>query len=228
MFFPLSPMAPEAAFVGGRALLVWTTAASGSAPRGQVWSDVSADGGATWGEDMLVQEVRGGSASRTQLVADRDGKVARLVFHAGPFTKVSHIYYTAFDANGAWRSTGDAITRITPKDGQFSNPRVAVDTDGSLYVAYEDAQKRIVLSRSTDDGATWSADPQVVAAVTEQTSQARVRYPQIVASDGAVYVMWELWGDVQGVPTGIGKTMVETETVKRGVDLFVRRAHFAR
>ena len=216
----LSPAAPQVVFASGRVIVVWTSAVTGSSPLVQVWSDVSTDGGLTWGEDVLLRQVDGGTASRAHLVSD--GSAAHVVFHAGNFREDSQIYYSETDANGVWIGRGDGLVRVTRGKGRFANPRLAVEADGTLDVVYEEDQKRILLDRSRDHGATWRPQPELVAATTNVESTERLLYPQIAAADGAVYVTWEHWGDTSGKP----KSVADADAIARPADLYVRRARF--
>jgi hypothetical protein len=216
----LSPAAPQVVFASGKVIVVWTSAATGTSPIGQVWSDVSADGGVTWGEDVLLQEVDGGTASRAHLISN--GTAAHVVFHAGNFNKDSQVYYGETDANGSWIRRGEGLTRVTHRSGRFANPRVAVEADGTIDVVYEEDQKRILLDRSRDRGVTWRPEPEVVDAITQVETQERLLYPQLTASEGAVYVTWEHWGNLRAQP----KSLVEADSVGRPDDLYVRRARF--
>jgi hypothetical protein len=154
----LSPSAPRVVFAGDRAVVAWTAASSGKAVRGQLWADTSADGGTTWGTDELVSDVDGGLPPRLHLTSS--GDTARMVFHAGELRAPWRIYSVELGADGVWPS-GEALTAVSPADEQsaaakFANPRLALDGDGALYVTYEEHQKRVLLSRSTDTGRTWT------------------------------------------------------------------------
>ena len=65
-----APIAPRVVFAGGRAVVMWTAAVGGVNTFAEVWADSSADGGLTWGEDVLIQEQPGGTAPTTQLFSD--------------------------------------------------------------------------------------------------------------------------------------------------------------
>jgi hypothetical protein len=218
----LSPSSPQLVWAAGRAIVVWTVAVSGKGALAQVVSDSSTDGKA-WGLDVLLRNERG-TASRAHLISD--GAVARLVFHAGRYGVDSRIFYVDTDPDGGWRATGEKITQVTSFAGQFSNPRLARDDDGMLYVAYEDDQNAIRLSRSTDGGVSWPAESTLIYALEEEDAKARARtlYPQLAASDGVVYVTWEVWPGTKGDV----KTLAEAQGHARPVDLFVRRIVYPR
>lgn len=217
----LSPSLPRIVFAGGRAVVAWSAAASGKAVKGELWGDVSTDGGKTWGKDVLVSDVEGGIPPRLHLTAF--GDTARMVFHAGPREGPWRIYYDTLGPDGLWR-TGADVAQVSTGDARFSNPRLAVDGDGTMYVAYEDHQKGIVLSRSTDSGATWAATEQPLYVLPDDQSGANVHYPQVAAKDGTAYVTWEVWASGKDTI----KTLADAQSKTRPADLFVRRVTFPR
>lgn len=214
-----SPTAPHVVFASGRAVAVWTVAATNVV--GRVWSDSSTDGGKTWGTDVLVQETEKGVPPVTHLVGD--GKTARLVFHAGPVGESWQIHYTQTGADGTWQAVGDHTVQVSRGQGKFANPRLAVDPDGDLAVAYSDDNRRIFVSHSADGGATWDGG-QLVYEIGADQGKATARFPQVAMGNGVAYVLWEVWAD----PTGMfsGPSDAEHKTVP--ADLFVRRATFHR
>ncbi len=214
-----SPSLPRVVFAGGRAVVAWTAAASGKSVRGELWSDVSTDGGKTWGKDVAISDVGGGIPSRLHLTAF--GDTARLVYHAGLREGPWRIYYDELGTDGTWR-TGDDVTVVSPGDARFSNPRLAIDRDGTLYVAYEQHQKQALLSRSTDGGKTWTALSEPVYALADEKSGQEVHYPQVVVSDGVAYVTWEVWAS----GTETIKTLADAQSKTKPADLFVRRVTF--
>jgi hypothetical protein len=214
----LSPSSPRIVFAGGRAVVVWTAAASGKSVRGELWSDASTDGGKTWGTDVLVSDVDGGIPPRFHLTAAGDS--ARMVFHAGLREGPWRISYDDFGADGTWR-TGDALTTVSAGEGKFSNPRLATDRDGTLYVVYEKHQKEVRLSRSTDGGKTWTALSEPVYALDEKSGD-DVHYPQVVVADGVAYVTWEVWASAKDSI----KNLADAQNKTRPADLFVRRVTF--
>ncbi len=216
----LSPSAPRIVFAGGRAVVAWTAASSGKAVKGELWGDVSDDGGKTWGKDVLVSRVDGGIPPRVHLTTIGDS--ARMVFHAGPRQGPWRVYYDELGSDGTWRS-GDGLVPVSTGDGRFSNPRLAADGDGTLYVAYEEHEKQVLLSRSTDGGKTWSATSEPVYAVADPQSGAVVHYPQVAVHDGTAVVTWEVWTGKDAV-----KTLADAQTKTRPADLFLRRVTFPR
>ena len=214
----LSPLSPSAVFASGRAIVAWTAASGGSRTIGQVWGDVSSDGGLTWATDVLVHQVEGGVAPRLHLVSD--GSKARMAFHAGR-RSVTGIYYAESDANGAW-PTGDArVRRVSAPETRCTSPRLAVDAFGAVYVTYEEDDRRIGLVRSANGGVTWDA-PNLVYEVPPAELSATAHLPQVAVADGPAYVMWEVWTDA---PEDKPKTLAEADK-PRPADLYVRRVTF--
>jgi hypothetical protein len=212
-----SPSAPSVVFASGRAIVTWTAASVGTRTLGQVWSDASSDGGLTWGDDVPLHDAAGGVAPRVHLVSD--GRTARAVFHAGPRTAAA-IFYAETGPDGAWRARGDGLTRVSRREGMLANPRLALDAR-ALYVAYEEDGKRILLDRSTDGGATWGAASVPVYEIEKSQGAAEAHFPQVAATDGLAYVMWEVWSDASGVYRSPADTQKE-----RPMDLYVRRITF--
>ena len=212
----VSPLSPSVVFASGRALVAWMAASGGSRTIGQVWSDVSSDGGLTWGPDVPVHEVVGGVAPRLHLTSD--GARARMVFHAGTRSAVG-VYYTETGADGSWRAGGELATRVSPPDANCTNPRLAVDDSGAVYVAYEEDKRRIRLARSADGGATWDAPTLVYEVREAEAAETTVHLPQVAVADGPAYVMWEVWTDA---PEDKPKTLAEADK-PRPADLYIRR-----
>jgi hypothetical protein len=216
----VSPLSPSVVFASGRAIVAWTAASGGSRTIGQVWSDVSSDGGLTWGPDVPVHEVEGGVAPRLHLVSD-DVK-ARMVFHAGT-RAAAGIYYTETDADGAWRIGNERVRRVSATDAKCTNPRLAIDDSGVAYVAYEENERRVRLARSADGGATWDAS-NLVYEVPSAERATTVHVPQVAVADGPAYVMWEVWKDAPGDKP---KTLADANK-PRPADLYIRRVAFPR
>ncbi len=215
----ISPLSPSVVFASGRAIVTWTAASIGTRQIGQVWSDVSSDGGLTWGEDVLVHEAQKGSAPRVHLVSD--GARARMAFHAGP-SAATTIYYSDTDAAGAWHGKDGRLTAISPEKTKCFNPRLAVDEAGAVVVVYEEGARRIRASRSPDGGKTWGV-PALVYEIPAAERGSTVHSPQVAVRDGPAYVLWEVWKEMTDPP----KTLAESDK-KRPADLYVRRVVFRR
>jgi hypothetical protein len=214
-----APMAPIAAFAGSRAVVAWITAAAGADIFSQIWADTSADGKA-WGGDILVRDQPGGVAPTMNLLAD--GSRAHFVFDVSTRGRESEtVHYTAVDAAGAWTPPIDGLKPVSPEKGNFRSPNLTRDSNGALYLVYEEAARRIHVTRSKDGGATWS--PTIVVHERDPNGpEGTVKLPQVAAVNGVAYVLWEEWGDVRSVV----KTLGDLKDKRAPGDLFVRRVTF--
>jgi hypothetical protein len=214
-----APLAPRVVFAGGRAVVMWTAAVGGVNAFAEVWADSSADGGLTWGEDVLIQEQPGGTAPTTQLFSDGTGAAA--VFEAKTRGGNEAIYYARMETNGAWSPGKDALVPLTAPTGKASAPRLTAAKDGTLYLVYADGPRAVRLLRSKDGGEHWDP-PIAVAERTESDAQGTVRFPQVAVGGATAYVMWEEWGEVKGLV----KTLGDAQTKRPPLDLYVRRITF--
>ena len=85
-------------------------------------------------------------------------------------------------------------TTVTPRDqlaAEQWEPALAVGPDGTLYAVWTDERNGdgdIYFARSTDGGATWSANVQV----NDDAAEARQGNPALaVGPDGTLYAVWE-------------------------------------
>ena len=195
--------------------MVWTAAVSGDHVLSQVWSDVSSDGGVTWGKDVMIAETQGGVQARVQLVPS-EGK-ACLIYHAGRLKGPWIIHFTETSGDGTWAPD----TIVSQGEGRLLNPRLAIDRDGTLYAVYEEYQRRVLLSRSTDAGHTWTQVEEPVFALPADSSGVFIHYPQLAVSGGVVYAMWEVWRTTKSEKPTLADTKRPTLA-----DLFVRRIVF--
>jgi hypothetical protein len=224
-----SPATPAAIFVGKTALVAWSAGSvamsGGVTTFGQVWGDVSPDGGATWGTDVLIHQTNGGILPTLHLTTD--GTRAHVIFDAGPATGGTNIYVVSTDRSPAWQA--DYVpTPISHGQGSFIHPRMAEDRRGVMFAVWEEGEKRIHFNHSIGDGArdqnvTWSERDEIIYEVKPPESAA-AHYPQVAVADGVAYVTWEVWGAM----TGQYKTFVDIERKVRPADLYVRRVTLAR
>lgn len=215
-----APLSPRVAFAGGRAVVAWTAAVGGNNRFAQVWADSSADGGLTWGDDVLLHEQPGGTAPTMQLFSD--GGRASVVFEAhARGGEAYRIFYVAMDDDGSWTPDRDALVPLTSSEMEASAPRLARSGDGTLYLVFADGQRRVRLMRSKDEGTSWS-DPLLVFERPESGAAATVRFPQVAVSDRVAHVLWEEWGETK---TAI-RTFGDSQTKRPPLDLFIRRITF--
>ncbi len=214
-----APLAPRVAIVDGRVVVAWTAAVGGINSFAQVWTDASADGGATFGEDVLLHEQSGGTAPTMQLFAD--GARAAVVFEDRVRGKNDTIYYVRMQSDGSWTPARDALTPVATGDADFSEPRLGSDRQGgALYMVYVEDGKRVRLMRAKD-GEHWEPSLLVYERA-ESTPSATVRFPQVAVAGGTAYVMWEEWGEAKSVV----KTLGDAQTKRPPLDLFLRRITF--
>lgn len=214
-----APLAPRAVFVGGRAVVLWTAAVGGINAFAEVWADSSADGGRSWGQDVLLHEQPGGTAPTTQLFSD--GKHAAAVFEAKARGGNESIFYVRMRDDGTWAPSKEALTPLTPATNKASAPRLTVGADGTIYLVYVDGPRSVRLIRSKDDGAHWD-EPVLVVERPAGEGQGTVRFPQVSVGGTTVYVMWEEWGDSRAVI----KTLGDAQNKRPPLDLYVRRIAF--
>ncbi|MGH9076537.1 MAG: sialidase family protein, partial [Acidimicrobiales bacterium] len=178
---------------GWRVYVTSGGASSGGGERSLVTA-TSSDGGATWSGPVLANAPGELVREPTQPVIGPDGTyyVGWRDRNAAP--AVNHIVVASSTDGGAtWAQSaaGEAAAAGVTSGGGF--PRLAVDPrNGALYVVYQSATAAgtsIVLQRSTDRAATWSAP------VTVNDDPAGTGVPHdapavFVAPDGRVDVLW--------------------------------------
>lgn len=214
-----SPLAPRVAFAGHRAVVIWTAAVGGINAYAEVWADSSADGGLTWGPDVLIQEQPGGTAPTMQLFSD--GAHVAAVFEAKARGGNETIYYARMQDDGTWTPGKDALVPLTSPDGKAGAPRLAAGKDGTLYLVYTDGSLAVRLLRSKDGGEHWDA-PMLVVERPASESPTTVRFPQIAVGGETAYVMWEEWGDSKATIKNLG----DAQSKRPPLDLYVRRITF--
>lgn len=170
---------------------------------------VSHDGGATWtnvqlpgiheehggtyqavGDPVVAWAPDGGAVYYTNIAFNR----TETAFHSGVASAISISRST--DGGNTWQS----FFVVEDDDPSIFHDKewVAVAPGGDVYVAWARfrfgrggpfgyLESPIVISKSTDDGETWS-EPQVISAgpFTQFATP-------VVAADGTVYVSYELW-----------------------------------
>jgi hypothetical protein len=177
---------------------------------------VSHDGGAEWSNVFMpgISEEAGGTyqgVGDPAFAWDPSGDVvyyANIAFNRTANPATGHSAFASsiavsrsFDKGDTWE-THYVIQNDDPSifhDKEW----IAAGPDGSVYVAWAlfrfgkggpfgYLESPIVISKSTDQGETWS-DPQVISA----GPYAQFATP-VVASDGTVYVSYELWNNPIG------------------------------
>ncbi len=154
----------------------------------------SEDGGRTWSE-QATHLVDKGSPFPPQLKADSDG---HLYVMWQEDQRPPHLRFTVSrDSGTTWLKEPIQLTGDLPKTGQIYTPRLGVGGSGQVYAVWQDAARRppglprIVLTRSSDFGATWLSSPVVLWSLSEFTAVSAV-YPSIVADrKGHVLATWD-------------------------------------
>jgi len=140
----------------GGADIVYLTAWLLGPPERQALTVRSEDGGATWAAPVRANAVGSSAREQTQPVVGPDGAVY-VAFRLAAFRSVGPIVVARSD------NRGETWTEVRVRDiGNDPNLELAVDARTStVYLAYNDTRSGgdidVMLQRSTDRGATWSA-----------------------------------------------------------------------
>ena len=189
---------PACATVAVRATNEIYVAYIDSAPR-EVFFTRSLDGGATW-SPRLNLSTNAGTSIRPAIAVDATGKIY-VAWGDDTAGKYHVLLRVSGDQGATWSSTID-VTPDVP--GKNRLPKLTLDTNGVLYVAWTNnryqmvagvpTQTRRVMVRFTSNGGqTWSA----AQSVSQLNSLADViRSDMVVGTDGRLYVVWE--DDVDG------------------------------
>jgi len=163
--------------------VAWTDERNGN---GDIYFAKSTDGGATWSANTRLNDDPGGAEQRSPALTADAGAV--YVAWTDERNGGSDIYFARSTDGGA---TWNADVRLNDDPGsawQWSSPAIAADA-GAVYAAWEDERngnRDIYFARSTDGGATWSAD----ARLNDDPGTASQYDPSIAADADAVYAAW--------------------------------------
>ena len=167
-----------------------------------VWTEYE---GALW----LSRSTDGGqSFSGPRRVAGDDARPARAPSLALGADGTVYLAWTIGEDDAAdvrvARSTDGGTTFAEPhivarSRGYSDAPKLAVDPGGTLHLAYGE-DRRVWYTRSTDDARTFEAPRQI--------SGADAGFPAVsVDASGALYVLWELFGQHRSRPRGLAFTV---------------------
>ena len=153
----------------------------------------SVDGGRHW--DAVPRELAvGDHLGVPHLLAGPDDALYVAWLGGDEASRVLEVA-TSQDSGGTFAPMPTQIHPVLSTSGRgITNPRLAADGKGRLYVVWEEATKRrgdagIYLSRSEDHGQTWS-EPLLVSRAGADSRGFHA--PQVAAaSDGQVYLIWE-------------------------------------
>lgn len=148
----------------------------------------SSDGGQTWQEQPRLNDDPGQVyQGAPTLGVDAAGRV--YVAWEDARAGVPAIYVSSRDPQSGQWSANVAVT--SPGDGAAATPYLSLDTNGNLYLAWQQvlaAGSEIRISRSDDGGRTWQAST-AIAGNSAHKQQAR---PHLAyASAGILYAAWD-------------------------------------
>ncbi|MEM3042437.1 MAG: BNR-4 repeat-containing protein [Thermoplasmata archaeon] len=144
----------------------------------------STDNGSTFSTPVRVDDSTTGSQAYPRMVVDNSGKI-----HAvwqDTRSGNTRIYYANSKDNGTTWSASIQVNQTST--GQQSVPSIAVDSDGTIHVVWDDSRSgaHVYYARSTDGGASFGAAKKL------DSSTGTARYPCICTSpSGRVTVAWE-------------------------------------
>lgn len=144
----------------------------------------SADNGATWGTPVNLS-VNTTSSRNPDIAVDGSGNIC-VVWRDQDAMLKDQIYFIRSTDNG---STWTTPVNISDTQGSSAGAYIAVDSSGNIGVTWTDnttGDNKVVFSKSTNDGATWSTP----AAVSED-SKDRGASDIAVAGSGDIYVFWD-------------------------------------
>jgi hypothetical protein len=189
--------AVEASMVGGP-----TIAVDAAGTLHAVWTDTlivgekgvfyakSLDGGATWTREMRIDQSPGSANVAPSIAVDATGGVhdgnIYVVWQRGEATNIEFQFIESLDGGVTWVNM--RTVDVGPPGSPGMLPRIAVDSDGTLYVAYmagNVGSYSISDAMSFDGGITWSIGSVLQPSVSFQG------YQSIAANGGLVCVGWE-------------------------------------
>jgi hypothetical protein len=183
---------------GGALYAAWTEY------EGTLWFSRSTDEGATFSPPIRVAGGRTDPARGPSLAVHTEGRVY-LVWTIGEDPRADIRLATSSDGG---RSFGEPQV-LFRSPGHADAPKVAVDGKGVVHVVYAESpsgplgQYHIQYARSTDGGRTFEAQREIPSLPTREFESAS--FPSLsVDTRGNVYVLWELFPDVQGRARGLG------------------------
>ncbi|UCG70651.1 MAG: exo-alpha-sialidase [Thermoplasmata archaeon] len=172
--------------------VVWQDARNGSDL--DIFFSRSSDGGATWldPEIRVNIDTSGLTQSKPDIAVDSNNDIY-VVWQ--DFRSSDYDIYFAMSSDGgvSWTDPAVKVNADTSTTSQF-DPTIAVDTTGTIYVAWEDENETtfdydIYFAKSTDDGATWT-DPSVKV-YADSTSKEQADPSIAVDSSQTIYIAWE-------------------------------------
>ena len=197
---------------GERLVLVWEDTRTG---RNRIYAISSSDGGATWTSPTRVDHLSADSvadAAAPVAVMSPAGEVF-VAWHDARHHRDDIFVSRSADGGRTWENEDIRLDMDEPGTAFSRSPSIARAADGRIAVAWEDDRagyEGIYLRvRGTGQHATWG--PEVPVASPSPKTGARTSR-LLWASDGSLFVTWEVWDHTQGpttVPKRIdGRTLV--------------------
>ncbi|AEG94360.1 sialidase family protein [Ramlibacter tataouinensis] len=171
---------------------------------GPLWFSRSTDGGRRFSRPLQLAGAGQAPPARGPSLALAADGTLYLAWTVGE-DAAADIHVTRSTDGGA---TFDAPVRVAPSATYSDAPKLAVDPDGVLHLAYAESaggpfeRHRIHYTRSSDRGATF--EPPRVLSQPLPPQAVSAAYPQLALdARGGVYVAWELYADERGRPRGL-------------------------
>lgn len=171
---------------------------------GRLWYRRSTDRGASFEPAVLVAGGDGPPA-RGPSIAVGPGDHVHLAWTVGGDAGADLRLATSADGG---RAFGEPRV-VVPSDGHSDAPKVAVDAEGVLHLAWSEAPggvfaaSRVLYARSTDGGANFEPPRRVAEPLSEEL--AGTGFPSLaLGPDGTVHLLWELFPERRLRPRGLG------------------------
>ncbi len=184
------PGGPEIATgIGGMLHAVWSDNRTGEYG---IYYSQSTDSGKSWLSTDIRIDVPAGMDNFAPVIATdtTTGPTTGNIYVAWQRDagNLADIYFTRSIDGGATWSTRVKIDNTPLNMGSF-NPGIAVDTDSTVYVTFQDARNDgvnfdIFVTRSEDGGVSWISDRRVSFSIYSDTN------PSIAAVNGILYIAW--------------------------------------
>jgi hypothetical protein len=147
----------------------------------------STDSGATWSDPNIMVNSGPGNANSPSIAVDPQGTIY-VAWQDDRNTDFDIYLAKSRDGGDTWT---DPNIRVNVSGAHQRNPVMAVDSTGTVNVAWEDnrwSDWDIYFARSTDSGETWSNANRVNTAPSSTT---QIHPTMDVDSSGTIYIAWE-------------------------------------
>ena len=184
---------------GGQVVAAWTEY------DGPLWFSRSTDGGRTFSAPLRIAGAAGQKPARGPSIALGPRNAVYLAWTEGDNAAADIHVARSADGGGKF----DAPQVVAPSRGYSDAPKLAVDRQGVLHLAYAEseggpfARQRILYTRSSD-GAGGFQPPRVLTPAFPQP-YVSAGYPSLETdAHGGVYVVWEFQDDLRQRPRALG------------------------